>query len=201
MTDEQSVSTRERILMCAVAIIDARGEAAMRLMDVARDAGITLSLITHYFGTRDNLVAEAQAVRFRGVTEDDAAHIAAMVAAATTPEGFRAGLSTLTSDILDRSRAEIRLARVSAVGACHGRPELLEQLGDATAELTDGMEAVIAGAQASGLIRSDIEPRALATFLQAYGFGMVVADLDHRAADRDAIRRIIDLFADAITTA
>jgi AcrR family transcriptional regulator len=193
--------TRERILMAAVEIIDGQGEAALRLMDVARRAGITLSLITHYFGTRDNLVAEAHTVRFKGLTSADAKRLTGLVRSATTKDEFRAALSALTADVLDRKRASIRLARVSAIGAAYGRPELLTELGDTMSELNDTLTGVITTMQEAGFLRTDIAPRAVATFISAYSLGAVVADLDTRPADREEIARVIGHFADAILAA
>jgi AcrR family transcriptional regulator len=190
--------TRERILMSAVEIIDEHGEAALRLMDVARRAGITLSLITHYFGTRDNLVAEAHMVRFKGLTSADAKQLASVVTSASTKEEFRAALSALTADVLDSRRASIRLARISAIGAAYGRPELLSELGVTLSELNDAVTEAITTSQNAGFVRDDVDPRAVATFISAYSLGAVVADLDTRPADREQIARVIGHFADTI---
>ena len=189
----EEVPARERILRAAVDIIAAEGEAALRLADVAAAAGVALSLTTHYFRTRDHLVAEALAERFAGLVRDDLRRIARLVR-----EGdggaFRAGLSRLTADVLDRRRATQRLARIAAVGGALGRPDLAERLGDETAALLDELAVVIRSAQEAGLVRDDLDPRALATFLQAYSLGMVVADLDARPSDRTDVQAVIDLF-------
>lgn len=189
----EEIPARERILRAAVEIIAAEGEAALRLADVAAAAGVALSLTTHYFRTRDHLVAEALAERFSGLVRDDLRRIARLVR-----EGdggaFREGLSRLTADVLDRRRAEQRLARIAAVGGAHGRPDLAERLGEETAALLDELAIVIRSAQDAGLVRSDLDPRALATFIQAYSLGMVVADLDARPSTRADVQAVIDTF-------
>jgi AcrR family transcriptional regulator len=190
--------TRHRILMSAVEIIDEHGEAALRLMDVARGAGITLSLITHYFGTRDNLVAEAHTVRFKGLTDADAERIVGIASQVTSKEELRAALSAVTNDVLDQRRASVRLARMSAIGAAYGRPDLLSQLGESMASLNDAMATIITGLQQSGFVRPDVDPRAVATFISSYALGAVVADLDARPAARSDIARVIDHFSDSL---
>jgi AcrR family transcriptional regulator len=189
----EETPARERILRAAVDIIAAEGEAALRLADVAAAAGVALSLTTHYFRTRDHLVAEALAERFAGLVRDDLRRIARLVR-----EGdggaFRDGLTRLTADVLDRRRATQRLARIAAVGGAHGRPDLAQRLGEETAALLDELAVVIRSAQESGLVRADLDPRALATFLQAYSLGMVVADLDARPSDRADVQAVIDVF-------
>jgi AcrR family transcriptional regulator len=189
----EETPARERILRAAVDIIAAEGEAALRLADVAAAAGVALSLTTHYFRTRDHLVAEALAERFAGLVRDDLRRIARLVR-----EGdggaFRDGLTRLTADVLDRRRSTQRLARIAVVGGAHGRPDLSQRLGEETAALLDELAVVIRSAQESGLVRADLDPRALATFLQAYSLGMVVADLDARPSDRADVQAVIDVF-------
>jgi AcrR family transcriptional regulator len=197
-TDE--TPARERILAAAVGIIDEKGEAALRLMDVASRAGITLSLITHYYGTRDNLVAEAHMVRFEGMYRRDTERIAALAASSEDGAGFRTALAALTAEVIDRGRDMVRLRRAVSVGAAHGRPKLLEQIGETAAQLLDAQEAAVAQAQQAGLMRNDLSARAIATFVHAYAFGMVIADLDVRPAARDDIAAVIDAFAAAVTT-
>ena len=102
---DADVPARERILRAAVDIIATEGEAALRLADVAAAAGVALSLTTHYFRTRDHLVAEALAERFAGLVRDDLRRIGRLVRAGDGEE-FRAGLRKVTADVLDRRWAE-----------------------------------------------------------------------------------------------
>lgn len=193
----EDVPARERILRAAVDIIADEGEAALRLADVAHAAGVALSLTTHYFRTRDHLVAEALAERFAGLVRDDLRRIARLVREGDGA-AFREGLSRLTADVLDRRRAELRLVRIAAIGGGHGRPELAARLGEETAALLDELAVVIRAAQEGGLVRDDLDPRALATFIQAYSLGMVVADIDTRPSSRADVQAVIDAFSTCV---
>ena len=196
---DADVPARERILRAAVGIIATEGEAALRLADVAAAAGVALSLTTHYFRTRDHLVAEALAERFAGLVRDDLRRIARLVRAGDAA-AFRTGLSRLTADVLDRRRAEQRLIRIAAIGGGLGRPELATRLGEETASLLDELSIVVRAAQDAGLVRADLDPRAVATFIQAYSLGMVVADLDVRSSSRGELQAVIDAFMDCVGT-
>ena len=55
-TDASGTTTRTRILAAAMRQIAERGYAGMRLADVAVDAGVSLGLVQHYFGTRTGLL-------------------------------------------------------------------------------------------------------------------------------------------------
>ena len=58
-TDASGTTTRSRILAAAMRQIAERGYAGMRLADVAVDAGVSLGLVQHYFGTRTGLLQAA----------------------------------------------------------------------------------------------------------------------------------------------
>jgi AcrR family transcriptional regulator len=58
-TDASGTTTRTRILAAAMRQIAERGYGGMRLADVAVDAGVSLGLVQHYFGTRTGLLQAA----------------------------------------------------------------------------------------------------------------------------------------------
>lgn len=189
----EDLPARERILRAAVEIVARDGEAALRLADVAAAAGVALSLTTHYFRTRDQLVAEALAARFTGLVRDDLAQVAAAVGA-DDAAGFWDGVRRLTAEVLDRGRAEQRLMRLATVGGAHGRPELAARFGEEMASLLDEFGIVLASAQTRGFIRDDVDARALGTFIHAYTLGMVAADLDVRPSAIADVLAVVDQF-------
>lgn len=60
---------RALILASATRLIAERGPDAVGLKDVARDAGVSHALVTHYFGTYDALVEAALAAEVRRTRE------------------------------------------------------------------------------------------------------------------------------------
>mgnify|MGYP002737989964 CR=1 FL=1 len=62
--DENRV-IRAVILREAIAVITESGEQAIRTKSVASAAGVTEPTLFHYFGSREGLIEEAQAERFR----------------------------------------------------------------------------------------------------------------------------------------
>jgi len=68
---DQQADGRRRILDAAVQILESEGEAALRVLDIARMADVVPGLINHHFGGRDQLVAAAQLERFAGESARD----------------------------------------------------------------------------------------------------------------------------------
>jgi AcrR family transcriptional regulator len=178
---------RQRLLDAAVRLLDAHGESALRMTAIAEEAGVAVGLITHHFGSRDGLVVAAQQVRVAGAVAADVATIEAILLDVDDPQVLRERLAVLTAAIVDVGRASARMSRVAALASAHGRPAAGAALGETVGELLGSLEVLIEGARERGLVRADVDPRALATLLQAYSLGLVLADLDPDRADPDAL--------------
>ncbi|WP_336659144.1 TetR/AcrR family transcriptional regulator [Leucobacter sp. USHLN153] len=70
--DPTDLATRRRaeILYGAIRVISRDGVAAAKLKDIARESGVSLGLIQHYFDNRENLVDEAFGAMMRVVSRE-----------------------------------------------------------------------------------------------------------------------------------
>jgi len=195
---ESGPAGRQRLLDAAVAVLATEGAAALRMTDIAARAGVSFALIAHHFGNRDGLVAAAQRVRFEGSVAADVAAIRQVVRSAADAVELRAGLRAITAAVVDPQRATLRLGRTATVGTAHGQPETRELLGGAATTLLDELAEVVHEAQARGLVRADLDARAIATFVQAYALGMVMADLDRERATTGALAAVVAAALDAL---
>lgn len=189
---EERPGGRERILAAAVEIVGRDGEAGLRFVDVAEQAGVAISAITHHFATREGLLNEVHARRYAGLTEIDLAGAKALAEEARDRAHLEAGISALTDAVVDAARAQVRLDRIVSLGAIHGRPDLAAEVKRTATALIDALAMTITIAQARGLVARRVEPRVLATFIQAYAVGMIVADLDETPVPRAELARFID---------
>jgi len=192
---------RQRILEAAVAVVDERGEAALRVTEIAGTAGVAIGLIHHHFGSREGLVAAVQAVRFAGAAREDLDRIEAIIDSAASPAEFRSAIAAITAGMVDRARARHRLARSAAVGAAHGRPDLREVLSVEAGAMIDRATGMVERAQSGGFVAPGVDARALATFVLSYAFGLVLADLDDRSVDQHVLADIIVRALDAFLVA
>jgi AcrR family transcriptional regulator len=191
---------RERILAAALETLEQHGEAAIRFADVAERAGVVPSVVAHHFGTREGLLSALHARRYMGLMQEDVAALRAAMEGATSRAEFTAGIAALTAAVVDRSRAAARLDRIAALGAAQHRPELADHIGAIATELLDAMTDVIITGQRLGLVDPTVAPRALATFLHAYGIGMVAADIDATRASQNELVAVITRAVSAFQT-
>ena len=186
------------MLQSAVELIAERGEAGLRLVDVADRSGMSIGAIQHHFRSRDQLVAEAQLHRFVGPARADIEAIDAMLDSARSVDEVRDALSAITRAVVDRSRALQRMERMSSLSAAHGRPDVYETVKAQLSELSEQFAGAIRGLQSKGLVRGDVDPMALGVFVQAYALGMVIADLVEPAVPAESLAAVVDLFMDAV---
>jgi len=184
--------TREAILEATVKVLETSGEAAVRLASVADDAGVAVGLISYHFGGREGLIQAAQAFRYSRRSLANLDDVAAGITAATTPDDFLARLKSFTADAVAQASVEgSRMSRVALLGSAFGRPDLFDYYGEVQRDLTDQFERVARAAQENGLLRSDLDARAIGVFAQAYALGLVLADIDPDGPDSEALAEVI----------
>ena len=191
---------RERLLRAAVRHLATHGEAELRVTEIAEEADVAIGLIRHHFGSRDGLVAAAQIRRIEGATREDVASARAVLSTAGSTDDLLARIDGLTRAVIDRTRAEVRLSRFAAIATAHGRPEAREAIGGALGDLLDELAGLIREAQEKDLARSDLDPRAIATFIQSYSLGLIVHDLNADRMDADALVAVIGTALRAVLT-
>ena len=174
-----------------MATLEERGEAALRFADIAEAADVALSVITHHFGTRERLIAELHARRFASISVRDQEALQRLAESATTKSELAAGVAAITAATFDDSRSADRFARVVSIGAMHGRPDLAVAIREEATAMIDRVTQVIVTGQHRGLVATDVDPRALATFIRAYALGMVERYLDQRPTSKEALVDVV----------
>ena len=177
MVDEDS-NVRDRILHAAVQALDEGGEGNIRVVAVAQAAGVTQGMVSYYFSSRANLVAEAQAARFMAALRADTGALGRAVEMSSTVSEFRDAIVPIVRLFLTDDRRAVRAARVSAFGAATAQPDLMATIAHAHREFLDGVEGVVIQGQKKGFFVSDLDPRSVASMLTGMAFGLFISDVD-----------------------
>lgn len=168
--------TRARLLELAIEQIEAGGEASVRIDPVAAAAGVTMPVIYHHFGSRDGLVAAAQAERFARNLREDLEQFARAVAECTSAEELRAVfIRWWRRSFAERSTSRWR--RINAIGSAYARPELAAAQARAQVEFLAGIVAVLEPFQARGWVRHDLDLTTAVAW--QYGVQLSRAFLEH----------------------
>jgi AcrR family transcriptional regulator len=179
-------TTRQRLVDAAVAVIEADGEQAIKVRDIAARAGVTEPSIYHYFGDRNGLIIEAQAARFAKDQRQAAGDFVALAARARNQTEFLDLVRRVVDDAHQSSVAFRRFARVNVLGSAEARPELMERLAHQQRQANQVLGDALSIAQARGFIRPDLDCEMFAAWIIGMTTGRVLIEIDPDHADSES---------------
>ena len=197
-SEDDGTSARERALAVVVDMLEQGGEASVRIDDVRERSGVSIGAIYHHYGDRDGLIVAAQVRRFARYAEAETAALSDIVERAADLQHFRTAIRQLTWGTSSALRTAERWAQVAVVASTVGRDDLAAEVREIQTRLTDEFQAHVAQGQARGFFRADLDPRAIATFIEAYSLGRVLNDVDERPVSDEAWERVVGVVIDAL---
>ncbi len=195
----ESPGTRERLLQEAVSAIVHGGEAAVRIRDIAKAAGVSYASVYHFFGSREGLIEAAQAYRYRSGVSQMIEAFAQASAKATTKDEFIQSFKFVLGLVFSSERSSIRMSRINVLGSAEARPSLLAVLANTHLELFNELAESFKKPQAMGWVRADLDLVAVSAWLNGQLTGRLLAEITHGGVDlkawdaiaRDAIMAIL----------
>ncbi|WP_211257178.1 TetR/AcrR family transcriptional regulator [Streptomyces megasporus] len=161
---------RQRIAEALLAIIDSRGLEAAGLRDVAREAGVSLGAVQHYFRSKDEMVLFG--LEYIGKRGD--ARVRRRLGASPDALPVRAVLRDILVELLpadDRRATELRIATAFTARALV-TPELAEHLRRGYESLHELLALLVRRGQVTGEIAGDHDPDRTAAALLALAEGL-----------------------------
>ena len=116
--------------------------------------------------------------QFSRFVAEDAKNIRETLTQTNSLQEFIAATSALVEmgNTIERERA--RHNRLSVIASSYGRPELRHSLALQQHSHTETIADAVRYGQQKGWIRSDVDARALAVFVQGYNLARVLLDID-----------------------
>lgn len=181
------------VIEATIKAIEAGGEASVRIDDILNETGISKGSLYHHFGGREGLIAAARVVQFSRFVAEDAKNIRETLTKTTSLQEFIAATSALVE--LDESveRVSARHNRLSVIASSYGRPELRQSLALQQHSHTEHIADAVRYGQKMGWIRTDVDARAVAVFVQGYNLARVLLELDTepvKTTDWDHVVRV-----------
>lgn len=192
---ESEHPTRTLIVSVASEVLKEHGPEGFRVDEVLERTGLTRGAIYHHFENVDDLMQSALLVTYSQGVEVNVQLVRQVLGSATTFEQFRDG-------ILDANRQYVtnvdlvRVRRLRAYAMANAVNQLAEPLAVEQQRLTDEYVAAITTAQNKGWVKRSIDAMALAVFIQAYSFGVIVDDISQTHLDPDQWAKHIEHYFD-----
>lgn len=186
MTTTETSSAEQRqakLLDSAIAAIEEGGEAGLRVQEVAREAGLSVSAIYHRFGSRQGLVEAAQERRFISTWSDmvrrDLTGLEMIITTAKDQDQLRSMLSKMGDSVAGAERAPGRVKRMTIIGSAVTQPGLRQIIADFYRDYGAATAKLHLQAMQEGLFRADFNPALVGAWLHAQLFGRVTGDIGH----------------------
>ena len=179
----QPNDTLSLILSEARRVIEERGEAGLRVAELAERCDVAVGLLYHYFKDRQAIIAAVRAQQFAELVDADIDTVDMNIADETTVEGLlTASITNFGANLDDEQRRANRWGRLAILAAAEHNEVLHKEVSAQQIRSSRALINVIEKAQSQGLVRTDISARAIALLVEAVPLGTVLADINPETA-------------------
>ncbi len=181
--------TATKLIEATIELLETMPIEKVSLAAVLERTGISHGPLYHHFTDFSDLVEHAVAQRY-------ARSLAVQI------DAFRPLLDSLDRDdfqksaeatfrqSLDPARKKNRMERVEIMGALHSHPRLVDLVSRVQKNITNEIGEIIHEAQSRGWFRSDLDPVAVAGFLQAMIIGRIIDDVTEDRIDPEEWKKV-----------
>lgn len=184
--DADTTDTRSRMLERAFAVLEADGERAIRVRDVAAAAGVSYSAVEHHFGGRDGLIEATYLESYRRDLDFSMDDATSAVDAATTFEEFTSIVEAIVVQNMGPTRAAARRRRAIALGAAATRPRLAQGLRELESNYVAAFSRMLDNPRRRGWVPADLDVHAFASIYIGFVGSRFIIEMAPGGADGDA---------------
>lgn len=176
------MSIREAILDEAVLSLARGGEASLRVHDIARSAGCSVSALYVHFGSREGLTEAALIERFRRLTTQVGGSFIEQLQRAKSPTALKRAITIHVAELCAPEHAPVHLARAELVAAARTRPAVQAVLSETELERHTALRDALGGVRDRGLVRRDLNLDAVAALLRSHSMSQALFMSDGNGA-------------------
>ena len=184
--------TRTLIAKATADVLKEKGPTGFHVDHVLERTGLTRGAVYHHFENVEDMIDSALLVTYTEGVDQNITFVKEVLGSATTFESFREGILRANLAYVTNERLrDVRKLRAHAMSTTATVDRMKAMLAATQQRLTDEYVAAITEAQKKGWVKRTVDPEALAVFIQAYSFGIIVDDVSEKHVDRDAWAGII----------
>lgn len=184
-------STAEHILRQTIEVIDAHGEGAVRVKELADEVGVAVTSLYHFFGSREGLIEAAQGRRYATSLRQLAGEWEAQLRGCRSQRELRALFRRQVHELGSPDHLGQRRAALSVVGSAHGRPQLRVAIAQAQRDAISMVAAALTVPQHKGWVRRDLDLEGFAAWYIGQLTNCALVELASPIVDSDAWNRVV----------
>jgi AcrR family transcriptional regulator len=177
-------------------LLDEKNPDLITVEEVLQRSGISKGSLYHHFEDLSDLIETTLIIRYTHWIDLSIRSMSKLLETGKTTKSLKDGLFKVTYATQSDAMAKTRLERAQIVAATQNNPRLHKKFTIETDRMTSSFEDLIREVIDRKLFKPDLEPRAIAIFIQAYTFGLVLNDLSENKVKYEnwvsLINQIID---------
>jgi AcrR family transcriptional regulator len=146
-------------------------------------SNISKGSLYHHFEDFHDVIMQAQVLRFARYVEEDIAALTNVLLAASSREDMFGRLDQISRATHDPARSVRRADRIEILAGARHSEKMKNALGPTQARLTGAIADLVREMQAKEFVSEDLDPAAVAVFIQAYSLGLIVNDVSNEPID------------------
>lgn len=163
--------SRKELIDVAIDIILESGIDALRIEDVCERVGVSKGSLYWHFGDRNGLIREAMLEHMYRMGEEQLSALNDAVDSFTSRNDYLAKIYTALVDPFDKSQVETRWQRLELIAGSRRDEMLSSIMSEIQQRHHRYLSEIMAKASEQGVLRSDVDPKAVAAMLGAVGLG------------------------------
>ena len=175
--------TKVRLTEVAAALIDEHGSQGFTVEQLLETSNISKGSLYHHFEDFYDVIMQAQVLRFARYVEEDIEALTRVLLAASSREEMFVRLDLISRATHDSARSARRADRIEILAGARHSEKMKNALAPTQARLTVAIADLVREMKAKDFVSEDLDPTAVAVFIQAYSLGLIVNDVSNEQVD------------------
>ena len=177
--------TKVHLTEAAATLIDEFGSQGFTVEQLLEKSNISKGSLYHHFEDFHDVIMQAQVLRFARNVEKDIAALTNVLLASTSREDMFGRLDLISRATHDPARSGRRADRIEILAGARHSEKMKNALAPTQSRLTGAIADLVREMKAKQFISEDLDPAAVAVFIQAYSLGLIVNDVSDQPIDLD----------------
>lgn len=183
--------TKRALIDSVLKIMDGVPSTTVSMAEVLEDTGLTSGAVYYHFDDFPDVIDHALIDIYSSYTTTGIAGLAEIISQSSTIDEAKSSLAQLIGARHGDAQTKLRAAVAWIAAQATFQPSLQQKLGPAQSEMTALIAETITAGQVKGLVRKNLDPYALAVFIQAYALGRIIDDLAGRQMDSNSWTQLV----------
>ncbi len=191
--------SRARLVDATLRIILKHGVDAVRIDEIVAEVGVTKGSLYWHFEDRDALIRAALAEQIQRLNAATITGVSDALDQSDQKDAYLARVAPYIADPFNADQVRDRWDKLAILVETRNHPELRELMRDVQSRNLGVFVELMNQAQSSGILRQDVDPRAVAVALNAMYLGSNIIDvLGENAPSPEAWWNLISFFIGAL---